>query len=110
MALAQRLQNAGKLEEAATVLAPTAKIGTLAPDQWALARDAAQLFVSLQHPEKAVEVYRHLLDIEALPVELRAKWLVEASQAAVGANDSRQVAAWQGDLENLTIQMQQGHE
>jgi uncharacterized protein (TIGR03790 family) len=110
VALAQRLQDQGKPEEAASVLAPAANIAAFAPDQWALARDAAQLFAALRQPGNAVEVYRHLLGLDALPVELRAKWLVEAAQAAVSANDSKQAAAWQKDLEDLTIQMQQGHE
>jgi len=106
VALARRLQQDGKPEEAALVLAPAAKIGDLAPDQWALARDAAQLLASTGHPADAGAVYRHLFDIRAMPVELRATWLVEARQIAVVAGDLKQANAWQRDLDALTTQLQ----
>jgi len=106
--LAQRLLRAGKLAEAAAALAPAAKTRAFAADQWALARDGAQLLVASGDPKNAVEIYRHLFGVKALPTELRAQWLVEARGVAVSANDLKQADAWQKDLDDLKAQLQQG--
>ena len=103
VALAHRLALAGRLDEAAGVVAPVAGMKTFAPDQWALARDAAQLLASSRHPERAVDIYRHLFSAASLPLELRAPWLVEARKAALAASDPKQAAEWAKDLDDLRV-------
>ena len=102
LALARRLAAAGRLDEAAAAAAPVAGMKTFATDQWALAREAAQLLASSRHPERAVEIYRHLLGGDALPLALRAPWLLEAGKAALAASDPAQAAAWRREFDGLT--------
>jgi len=103
MALARRLKDAGQPEEAAGVVAPVAGMKSFAPDQWALAREAAQLLASSRHPERAVEVYRHLFSAAALPLALRAPWLAEARKAALAASDPGQAAAWGNEADSIHL-------
>ena len=71
------------------------------PDEWALAREAAQLLAACGRPAKAVGVWRTLL-AGPLPADLRAPWLREAIDAARTAGDTVQTGVWETELEALT--------
>ena len=101
MELAARLLRKGSPAEAGAVLAPVAKIGAFTTDQWALAHDATVLLRETGREREALSVYRHLFTAEAIPVELRAKWLVEAKDTALAAKDPGQAAAWAKELSEM---------
>jgi hypothetical protein len=101
MELASRLLKKGATAEAGAVLAPAAGIDSFPTDQWALAHEATVLLREAGRERDAVKVYRHLLSDGEIPVELRAKWLVEAGDTALAGKDSVQAAAWTKELADL---------
>jgi hypothetical protein len=101
VALAGLLRDAGDNDTAASALGFVTLLKTLAVDEWALAREAAGLLETLGRPMRAVELWRTLLAIEALPRELRVAWLPEASKAARTAKDFAQATKWEGELTEL---------
>ncbi|MEO6568983.1 MAG: TIGR03790 family protein [Opitutaceae bacterium] len=101
IALAQRLQKAGDVAGAARALEFGAKLKNFRTDEWGLARDAAQLLAANGAARPALEVYRALLGIDAVPRELRVAWLSEAANVALAAEDRAQSAAWAKALEAL---------
>lgn len=101
VALAGLLRDAGDLDTAASALGFVARIKTFATDEWALAREAALLLENLGRPARAVELWRTLLAIEAMPRELRVAWLPEASKAARAAKDFAQATKWDAALAEL---------
>ncbi len=102
VALARRLGIAGDVAGAASALAFAAQLKNFPTDQWALAREAAQLLETSGRPARAVEVWRVLLGAAELPRELRLAWLPEAKKSAVTAQDSAQASTWQKSLDELT--------
>lgn len=63
-------------------------------DEWALAREAAQLLAANGQSIGAVELYQTLFAIKSLPAELRLAWLPEAVKVARLAHNSSQAEAW----------------
>lgn len=103
--LARELKAAGRLAESARVLS-AAPLPPVAPaDQWALECDCARLSSEEGRPDRAVEIYRRVLGIAALPRELRAHWLVDAGKAAVAAGEPRQAAEWKAELDEIVARM-----
>lgn len=101
VALAGLLHDAGDHDTAASALGFVTLLKTLSADEWALAREAARLLETLGRPTRAVELWRTLLAIEALPRELRVAWLPEASKAARTAKDFAQATKWESELTEL---------
>ncbi len=101
VALAGLLREAGDNDTAASALGFVTLLKTLAVDEWALAREAAVLLETLGRPARAVELWRTLLAIEALPRELRVAWLPEASKAARAARDFAQATKWESEFAEL---------
>jgi uncharacterized protein (TIGR03790 family) len=85
IALAERLQKSGDTAGAARALQFAATLKDFRSDEWALARDAAQLLVANSSPAPAVEIYRALFGVASLPRSLRFAWLDEAAKAARAA-------------------------
>ncbi|HUR57840.1 MAG TPA: TIGR03790 family protein [Opitutaceae bacterium] len=94
LALARRLHAGGDNDAAASALGFAGVAKTFAPNEWALAREAAQFLESAGRPRRALEIWQTLLAIPALPAELRAAWLPEARKAALAAKDDAQAEAW----------------
>ena len=86
-AVAQRLRAAGDLGGAAQALALPAPWPTFRADEWALARDAANLLVALDRPAQGEAIYRTLLREKDLPRELRLSCQREADGAAASAKN-----------------------
>lgn len=102
IALAQRLQKAGDSAGAATALEFASTIKNFRTDEWALARDAAELLVTNGRPAVAVEIFRTILGIPTLPRSLRFTWLRDAVKAATAAGNQAQSSAWENELAEVT--------
>jgi hypothetical protein len=61
----------------------------------------ALLLVELERPVRAVEIWRTLFGIAAMPRELRVAWLGDAIKAAQAAKDLSQASAWEGARNEL---------
>jgi hypothetical protein len=101
LAVAESLRTAGRTSEAAQVLEPNFRAEPLPADQWGLAHDAAQFLAEIDRGPLAIEIYRRIFSIGALPLQLRARWLVEARQTALEAHDAAQAAAWKKALDDV---------
>lgn len=103
VALARRLSEAGDNASAATALGFAALLKLFPTDQWALAREAAQVLEACGQPARAIEVWRTLLGTATMPAELRVAWLSDAKKAARAAGDIAQINAWQVELDRLGV-------
>lgn len=101
LALARRLREGKENESAVSALGFVAMLPTFRPDEWALAREVALLLVELERPVRAVEIWRTLFGIAAMPRELRVAWLGDAIKAAQAAKDLSQASAWEGARNEL---------
>lgn len=99
--LSRRLREAGDRDAAASALGFVALLKTLPADEWALAREAARELERLGRPVQAVELWRTLFAIEALPPGLRIAWLGEAVRVASAAHNLHQAAEWSRVLAEL---------
>ena len=99
LALARRLQAAGRENEARRVLEEAADSTVPTTDEWGLLRDAAQFLTAHRGAAKAVELYKRLLTIDPVPPAVRSTWLVGAKEAAEAAGDFEQATAWKREIE-----------
>lgn len=104
LALAQRLAGAGDRPGAAATLAFVPQLGSYRTDEWALAREAAQMLAAGGRAADAVRVYRILVKTRSLPADLKRAWLPGAIDVAEAARDSRQAEAWRKELRELNVQ------
>lgn len=101
VALAGRFLAEEKPELAANALGFAPLLKSFPTDQWALARQAAQLLEKCGRPARAVDVWRTLLATDELPERLRIDWLAEASAAAHAARETDQARDWERLRERL---------
>lgn len=99
--LARRLLDAGEPAGAANALGFVPLLNAFAVDEWGLAAEAARLLATCGRNASAVEVWKALLTLEALPRELRLAWLPEAEGAARAARETALAAKWSSELEAL---------
>jgi hypothetical protein len=98
--VARRLDEAGRRPEAVRALGAFALREAFAPDEWALAREAAGLLLAWGSPVPACEVYAILLKGGA-PAPVRRSWLEAAAQAAESAGKREQAAALRREADSL---------
>lgn len=98
LALAQRLQATGNSEAASWMLRDAAESEPLSSDRWELIREAAAFLSSHERSGEAIELYRRLFSIDAVPPAIRSSWLVEARQVALKSGDSGQAAEWKEEI------------
>lgn len=101
VALAERFVSEGNKSAAAGALGEAEKIRALAPDEWALAADAARLMVDVGAPHRAVELWQKLLRERGLPRELRLAWLRVAQATASSAHATAQAEKWRAEEAEL---------
>jgi uncharacterized protein (TIGR03790 family) len=101
VALAQRLVTAGDGAGAASALAFAASLKSFTTNEWALAREAAQLLEANGRAARAVEVWRTLLAAAELPRELLVAWLPDARKSALAAGDHALADRWQKAFDAL---------
>jgi uncharacterized protein (TIGR03790 family) len=102
VALARRYLDAGEKDAAGSALGFSAMLGSFDANEWALAREAAQILDAAGRANRALALWRTLLATPNLPVPLRQAWLPDAINAARVARDSTQAQAWQSELNALT--------
>lgn len=102
VALARRYLDAGEKEAAGSALGFAPLLSSFDANEWALAREAAQVLEAAGRVNRALALWRTLLATANLPVALRLAWLPEALLAARAGHDSTQVLAWQSELTALT--------
>ncbi|MBP6507274.1 MAG: TIGR03790 family protein [Opitutaceae bacterium] len=105
VALARWLADAGDSAGAAGAIGFASMLKPERSDEWALLQQAAILLEANGRPDQAVEIYRSLFKLEALPGELRAAWLREASRAANAAHNMHQAIAWERQAMDLAVPM-----
>jgi len=103
--LAHEFQVAGRTADSIRALSAAPIPAVPPPDQWALACACAQLFSAEGRADQAVEIYRRIFSIAALPRELHAHWLVDARKAAVAANEPEQAETWRRNLDEIVAKM-----
>jgi uncharacterized protein (TIGR03790 family) len=94
LALAVRLDAAGLGNQAIWVLKDAAESAGTAPGDWEVMREAALFLAAHQRSAEAIDIFRRLFDIEAIPPAVRSPWLVEARRVALDAGDTGQAAQW----------------
>lgn len=100
------LELARRLWQAGDKGAPTRELGFLGrmkglpPDEWALAREAAQLLAASGAPSAALVTWRMLL-AQPLPREIRRGWLPDVIAAARAADDMALARDFERELERL---------
>lgn len=101
-ALAERLSRAGDRAEAAAALEQGLERGELAPDDWALANDAAALLAQCGQPVRAIAAWDRLFAGARLPPHVREDWLRAAAAVARSAGEFKQAEAWQQEAAKLS--------
>jgi hypothetical protein len=101
VALARWFLDQGDRDAAGKVLSFAATSTAFPTNEWALAREAAQLLDSAGRPNRAVDLWRTLLASQPLPADLRLAWLPDALRVARAAGDNPQAVAWQAELAAL---------
>jgi uncharacterized protein (TIGR03790 family) len=91
--------------EAIALLKTLLERDSLKPDEWVLAREAAELLSANGRPDLAVAEYRRLFEIKSLPAGIRAQWLVTAKAAAVAARDTEQALTWKQSLDETVAEI-----
>jgi uncharacterized protein (TIGR03790 family) len=101
LALAGRLEASGNRDEGIWAVSGAAGNADAGVGNWALLRESAQYLASRKRTAEAIDVYRRLFDIDALPEALRAPWLAEARAVALQSGDTSQAAEWKQQMDQL---------
>jgi uncharacterized protein (TIGR03790 family) len=94
LALAQRLQATGVTEEATWIVSSAADVADMSPSNWELISEAAMFLSANKKSAEAVDLYRRLFDVDAIPAAVRAPWLEQARRVALDSGDTGQAAQW----------------
>ena len=98
LALAERLDAAGLGKEALWMLKDAARSGGTSPGDWGVTRDAALFLAAHGSPAEAIDIFRELFAIDAIPPAVRSHWLVDARRVALEAGDTSQAAQWKEEI------------
>lgn len=98
LALARRLESSGMKDEAVWCAGEAAQAAGSSTGDWALIREAAQFLSIHGRPGEAVDLYKKLFAIDAIPPGVRSDWLEEARVTALGAGDASQAAEWKAEM------------
>jgi len=99
LSLAERLAAAGIENEAIWMLKDAAlSASSASPGNWELMREAAMFLAADGRSAEAIDIFRALFDIDAIPPAVRTPWLVEARLVALEAGDTSQAAQWTEEI------------
>lgn len=104
VALAQRLRMANDPEAAAQALGFVPLLKAFRPDEWALAREAANILQACGRAGRALDTWRLLLAEKTMPLDFRLPCLREARTAALAAQDAAQATAWEREAAEIAGQ------
>jgi uncharacterized protein (TIGR03790 family) len=99
LALAGRLESAGNEEEADWTLQDATQNADTGYGNWDLLREAAEFLSAHKRSSEAIDVYRKLFEIDAIPAAIRTPLLEEARVAALQAGETAQAADWKQQVE-----------
>jgi uncharacterized protein (TIGR03790 family) len=98
LALARRIQDVGNTEEATAYVAGVIDSADTSTSNWALLHEAAAFLATNKSANAAVDLYRKLFAVDAIPASVRSMWLDEARHAALDAGDAGQAAEWKAEM------------
>jgi len=98
LALARRLADSGDSEAATWVVSAVADTADLSASNWELVREAASFLSANKKSAEAIDLYRRLFDVDAIPPAVRTPWLAEARRAALEGGDTGQAAQWEEEM------------
>jgi uncharacterized protein (TIGR03790 family) len=98
LALARRLAGTGNAEAATWVIGSVSETADLSPTSWELVREAAYFLSENKKAPEAIDLYRRLFDVDAIPPAVRAPWLAEARRVALEGGDTGQAAEWEEEM------------
>jgi uncharacterized protein (TIGR03790 family) len=98
LALARRLQASGNTEAATWVISSISDTADLSPSNWELVCEAASFLSASKKSAEAIDLYRRLFDVDAIPPAIRATWLAEARRVALEGGDTGQAAQWEEEM------------
>jgi uncharacterized protein (TIGR03790 family) len=98
LALAKRLQASGNAEEATWIISAAADAADTSPWNWELVCEAASLLSANKKSAEAIDLYRKLFDVDAIPSAVRVSWLAEARRVALEGGDTGQAAEWKEEM------------
>jgi len=98
LALAKRLQAAGIGNQAAWMLKDAVESAGTSSGNWEVMREAAMFLADNGRSAEAIDLFRALFDIDAIPPKIRSPWLVEARRVALDAGDTGQAAKWKEEI------------
>ena len=101
MALAGRLEASGNRDEGIWAVSGAAGNSDASLGNWALLHQSAQYLASRKRSAEAIDIYRRLFDIDALPAGVRSSWLAEARNVALDSGDTAQAAEWKQQMDLL---------
>jgi len=99
LALGVRLVAAQNVDEAAWTVKGAADNADTGVGTWALLSAAAEFLAANGRSAEAIDVYRRLFDIDAVPAAVKAPWIVEARKVALESGDTSQAAEWQQQVD-----------
>jgi uncharacterized protein (TIGR03790 family) len=98
LALALRIQATGNTEEATAYVTGVIDSVDASTSNWALLHAAAAFLAENKSSDAAVDLYRKLFAVDAMPASVRSVWLDEARRAALEAGDAGQAAEWMAEM------------
>lgn len=98
LALARRIRASGNIEEATSFVAGVIDSADPSTTNWALLHEAAAFLAENKSSDAAVDLYRKLFAVDAIPASVRSVWLDEARRAALDAGDAGQAAEWMAEM------------
>jgi uncharacterized protein (TIGR03790 family) len=98
LALAVRLDASGLGKKGVWIVKQAAESAGSTPGDWELMREAALFLATHSSSAEAIDIFRRLFGIEAIPAAVRSSWLVEARNVALDAGDIGQAAQWKDEI------------
>jgi uncharacterized protein (TIGR03790 family) len=98
LALAQRLQASGDSEGATWVVRGAADSADTATTNWELTCEAASFLAANKKSAEAIDLYRKLFAVDAVPAAVRSTWLGEARRVALEGGETGQAAEWKEEM------------
>jgi len=98
LALARLVDASGNADKSVWVVKAAAEAAEPVPGNWEPIREAALFLAEHRRSAEAIEIYRKLFSVDALPAEVRSAWIGEARRVALEAGDTGQAAEWKEEV------------
>jgi uncharacterized protein (TIGR03790 family) len=98
LALAPRLRAAGNGEEATWIVQGAADSADTSASNWELLGEAASFLAANKKAAEAIDLYKKLFAVDAIPPAVKSTWLAEARRIALAGGDTGQAAQWKEEM------------